>query len=89
MTVKVGQDEVELPLGLVAELLELGDAAVLAQMRAGAITGVVDRGEGSDAGRTRVTFFRDSQRARLVINSAGAVVQKSRVDFGPLARARR
>ncbi|PSC02477.1 hypothetical protein SLNSH_23855 [Alsobacter soli] len=89
MTVRVGQDEVELPLGLVAELLELGDAAVVDQMRAGAITGVVERGEGSDAGRTRLTFFRGSQRARLIINSAGAVVQKSCVDYGPLARAPR
>ncbi|WP_406856134.1 DUF6522 family protein [Alsobacter sp. KACC 23698] len=89
MTVKLGQDEVELPMSVLAELLDMPLEDVAAQMRAGSITGVVERGEGADAGRTRLTFFRGSQRARLVITSAGEVVQKSCVDFGPLARVPR
>lgn len=88
MTCVEQPQEVETSLQLVADLLGVSVETAATEMRAGLITGVVERGEGPDAGRTRLTFFRGGRRARLVLARTGAVIQKSCVDFGSVERRR-
>ena len=52
-------------------------------MRAGQITSRVERGEGSDAGRFRVTFTHGRRRVRLTLDGEGTVLQRSRVTTTP------
>lgn len=43
-------------------------------MRGGAITGRLERGEGEDAGRIRLTFFSPRRRSRIVADETGRIV---------------
>lgn len=69
---------------LIADGLKLTPAAVQAGMREGRITSRCEHGIGDDAGRHRLTFFHGSRRLRLVVDDAGAIIQRSIVDFGDL-----
>lgn len=65
------------------ELLGIGPEDVRAEMRAGAITTLCERGEGEDAGRFRLTFTHSSRRVRLIVDSSGRVLQRSRTRIAP------
>ncbi len=47
-------------------------------MREGKITSQVERGEGEDAGRHRVTFRDGVRRVRLVVDADGRVLKRTR-----------
>ena len=53
-----------------AALLGVALADFLADLRAGHVYSVVERGEGADAGRIRLTLHRRSTRRRLVVEAA-------------------
>lgn len=76
---------------LIGEGLRLDPAEVVALLREGAITSRVERGEGEDAGRWRLTFYHASARFRIVVDEEGVVLSRSRVAFedGPLPPAMR
>ncbi len=80
--IEIGEDGVSVDAAIVAEAFDLAPADVPALMRAGEITSLFERGEGEDAGRMRLTFFHRSRRFRLVIDDAGEILQRSKVDFG-------
>ena len=48
-------------------------------MRDGTITSRFERGEGEDAGRSRVTFFDGGRRVRLIVAADGEVLKRSGV----------
>ncbi len=73
---------IQIPLELVARSFDLPVETALAEMRAGRITGVVEKGGGTDEGRFRMTFFHGTRRARIVVTETGELVQRSCVDFG-------
>jgi hypothetical protein len=73
---------VQIDAAIVAAELRLDPAAMPALLRAGAVTSVCERGTGEDAGRHRLTFFFASRRCRLVVDSAGRIIQRSSIDFG-------
>lgn len=76
---------------LIGEGLALAPARVVELLRKGAITSRVERGEGDDAGRWRLSFYHASIRFRLIVDGEGAIVSRSRVDYGtaPLPAAMR
>jgi hypothetical protein len=53
-----------------AALLGVGLEDFLADLQAGHVYSVVERGEGADAGRLRLTLHRRSTRRRLVVEAA-------------------
>jgi hypothetical protein len=81
--------EFEVPLEWIAQLLDITCDEALADLRAGRLTSVAERGEGEDAGHHRLSFFLGPRRARLTLDAAGNPVQRSCVDFGEIADARR
>ncbi len=62
---------------LVAEILGIGVAEVREGMRTGAITTRCETGEGSDAGRWRLTFHHGGVARRLVVDESGRVLRRS------------
>lgn len=76
---------------LIGDGLKLAPADVVRLLREGGITSRVERGEGEDAGRWRLTFYHASARFRLVVNDDGFVLSRSRVayDGAPLPAAMR
>jgi hypothetical protein len=61
---------VTLPAELAARLLGAPLPAFLADLRAGAVHSVVERGEGEDAGRLRLTLLRRATRRVVVLEAA-------------------
>ena len=53
-------------------------------MRAGKITSRSERGVDADIGRYRLTFFSEHRRFRVVVDEAGAILQRSTLNFGDL-----
>ncbi|MGK7870324.1 DUF6522 family protein [Falsiroseomonas sp. E2-1-a20] len=53
-----------------AGLLGVALEDFLADLRAGHVYSVIERGEGADAGRIRLTLHRRSTRRRLVVEAA-------------------
>ena len=76
---------VQIDAAIVAEGLGLAPALLQEAMRAGRITGVAERGVDVDSGRHRLTFFSEHRRFRVVVDEAGAILQRSAVDFGDLS----
>lgn len=62
-----------------AQLLDRPTGEVQHRMRAGTLTALVERGEGEDEGRGRVTFFDETWHVRLVVSDDGEVIEHSRV----------
>ena len=68
-------------------LLGLAPAEVPAKMRAGEITSQSEEGADEDAGRTRLTFWYQGLRVRLICDAHGNVVKTSRVSTTDRLRA--
>lgn len=60
------------------EALGLDSESLRAELRAGRVHGVVERGEGEDAGRTRATLRWRSLEVVFVLDAAGRVVAFAR-----------
>jgi len=67
---------------IVGEGLGIDPPLVQPLMREGKITGRYKRGVDEDAGRHRLTLFRESWRLSLIVDDAGKVVQLCVVDPG-------
>lgn len=89
--IDIGEDGVSVDAVILAEAFSVDAADVPTLMRAGEITSLFERGEGEDAGRMRLTFFHRSRRFRLIVDEAGEILQRSKIDFGdaPLPPAMR
>ena len=61
------------------QLLDRPVGEVQQLMRAGTLTSRFERGEGEDAGRSRVTFFDETWHVRLVVSEDGEVIEHNRV----------
>lgn len=68
---------------LIGELLRLPAADVQSLMQRGELTSLCERGEGSDAGRHRLSFFYKGRQGRLIVDDDGHVLQRSRVNIAP------
>ena len=65
-----------------ADLLGLTPEEVLDGMRDGRITSRLERGEGEDAGKIRLSFFHDGTRVRLTCSEDGTVQKTLRTKTG-------
>lgn len=74
--------EVAIDASIVAEGLGVTLPLLQQGMRAGSITSVAERGIDADQGRHRLTFFSEHRRFRVVIDTSGAIIQRSAIDFG-------
>lgn len=66
---------------LIAKGLGMTPQSLRAAMQAGAVTSTCEKGEGTDAGRTRVTFYAPARRLRLTFDAAGQLLQSSSADY--------
>lgn len=68
--IAIGRDgDVEVPAELAARLLGAPLPAFLADLRSGHVYSVVERGEGEDAGRLRLTLRRRATTRVLVVET--------------------
>jgi hypothetical protein len=67
---------------LVAEGLRLRADAVPSMILDRSITCSFERGTGNDDGRFRLTFWHGNLRFRIVVDGAGRVLQRLRLDHG-------
>lgn len=77
-----GGGDVQVDAATLAAELGVTQAQLREGMRDGSITSRVERGEGEDAGRMRLTVFAPSCRLRMVVDAAGTILSTDRVDFG-------
>ncbi|MBN8990755.1 MAG: hypothetical protein J0H42_21125 [Rhizobiales bacterium] len=80
--IEFADGEVEIDASIVAEGLGIALPRLKEGMRKGTITSMSERGIDADQGRHRLTFFSEHRRFRVVVDAAGAIVQRSTVDFG-------
>jgi hypothetical protein len=73
---------VAIDASVIAEGLGIALPLFREQMRAGKITGLSERGIDADSGRYRLTFYSEHRRFRVVVDEAGAILQRSTIDFG-------
>lgn len=82
----------QIDAAIVAEGLRVSPTALREEMRTGRITGLVERGTGTDAGRHRLSFLSAHRRFRVVIDDAtGKIIQRSSIAFedSPLPKSAR
>jgi Family of unknown function (DUF6522) len=72
---------IDIDATLIARGLHMAPEALRAALRDGSVTRTVEKGEGADAGRYRVTFYGPSRRLRLVFTDDGQIVQTSSADY--------
>lgn len=80
--IEIGEDGLSVDAALLGEALGVTPDDVMRLLREGAITSLLERGEGEDAGRMRLTFFHGSRRLRLVVSETGEILQRSAIDYG-------
>jgi len=67
---------------LVAARFSLDPATFLERIRNSAIRSVLERGEGADAGRFRLTFIDANQRVRFEVDAQGAILREATIGVG-------
>jgi hypothetical protein len=75
-------EAIQIDAALIAEGLGMALSTFRAEMQAGRITSVVERGVDTDDGRYRLTFFSAHRRFRLIVDQRGLILQRSALDFG-------
>lgn len=80
--VEFADDAIQVDAAIIAEGLGMALAQFRAEMQAGTITSVVERGIDADLGRHRITFFSTHRRFRLIVDQQGSILQRSALDFG-------
>jgi hypothetical protein len=82
MTLERDEGSFSIDAAFLGELLNVPPSCILALMHENEITSICERGEGEHQGQYRLTFFYKGRRARLSIDEAGRVMQRSVVDLG-------
>ena len=77
---------IEIDATLIAKGLGMHPDALRQAMREGHVTRTIEKGEGEDAGRFRVTFYSPNCRLRLLFNEEGTILQTSSADYSRKAR---
>lgn len=80
--VEIENGTVAIDASVIAEGLGIALPLLREQMRAGEITSRSERGIDDDNGRYRLSFFSEHRRFRVVVDQAGAIIQRSTLNFG-------
>lgn len=75
--VELSAEGVVVDAALLAQAFKLEEGEIKARMRDGRITSLCERGEGADAGRSRVTFYHAGRALRLTLDAQGAILGKA------------
>ncbi len=84
--VSMNDEGATVDVAILADGFGIDAADVEPLMRQGRLTSRSEKGVGSDAGRSRLTFWLDANRFRIVIDGQGTVLKKFRTDYGTLGR---
>jgi hypothetical protein len=66
------------PAELLGDAFSLDPADVPAAMRAGTITSRLEQGQDADAGTFRLTFYHGAQALRLIVDTQGQILKRTR-----------
>jgi hypothetical protein len=80
--IEIAGSDILIDAGLVGELLDVVPGDVPALMRDRAITSFCERGIDAHEGEFRLSFFYRNRRARLSVDMAGHILQRSVIDSG-------
>lgn len=80
-TIEFDEGAISVDAKLIAEGLAIDPAVVQSKMREGKITSLCERGVGEDAGRYRLTFFHESRRFRVLVDTEGKILERSAADL--------
>lgn len=80
--IEFGPDKIEIDAEIVARTLKITPEDLRARMRDGTVTSQFERGEGSDEGRVRLTFYSATHRARIIADTTGTVLSRSVAQYG-------
>lgn len=86
VAVSMNDEGATVDVAILADGFGIDAADVEPLMRQGRLTSRFEKGVGSDAGRSRLTFWLDAKRFRIVIDGQGTVLKKFRTDYGTLGR---
>lgn len=78
MIVEIDDGDVTVSADIFAGHFGIDPKDVQPLMRAGEITGRVEKGAGEDEGRYRLTFWHAGRQVRLTCDAAGRVINTSR-----------
>ena len=79
MQIEITGSDIVVDAVLVGELLRVPPAEVSELMRKNAITSVCERGVDTHLGQYRLSFFYGGRRARLSVDTAGHILQRSSI----------
>lgn len=80
--IEIGPDQIRIDAEIVAKALRLTPQDLQHRLREGTVTSRFEQGEGTDAGRLRLTFYSDIRRARIIADTSGVVLSCTAADFG-------
>lgn len=72
--IEMADGSFDVDAAMIADGLDLDPSLIPALMKAGEITSACERGEGDDAGRYRLSFFRGDQRFQITVDAAGTIL---------------
>ena len=85
-TVTLNNEGATVDVAILADGLGIDVADVEPLMRQGKLTSTFEKGVGTDAGRSRLTFWLDAKRFRIVVDDQGTLLNTFRTDYGVLGR---
>lgn len=82
MRVEISGSDILIDADILAPLLSVAVADVPVLMRKNEITSKCERGVDAHEGQYRLSFFYQDRRARLMVDSTGRVLQRTRQESG-------
>lgn len=75
--IRIDDGMIEIDAEVIGEGLRIEPGLVQAQLRAGKITTLCERGVDDDAGTFRLSFFTENKRLRVIVDQAGEVILRT------------
>lgn len=75
--IRFEDEAIEIDVAIIANGLGIEPGLVQAQMQAGKITSLCERGIDDDAGTFRLSFFTEHKRLRVIVNEDGTVIRRT------------
>lgn len=84
--ITIGTDGITVDAALLAEAFHVGQSQIRREMREGRISSRCEKGTEEDTGRWRLTFYREGQALRLVVDAGGGILSRGRFPVGTPTR---
>ncbi|MCZ7675659.1 MAG: DUF6522 family protein [Roseovarius sp.] len=80
-TIEFQNGTVEVDAGILARAFRIGTDDLKRRMREGTITSRCERGEGTDAGRMRLSFYSPDRRVQVIAEESGRILTCTAADY--------